>query len=281
MSKKFYILTFLILSATIVILSATYSKDSGSDEFISNSKTMEELKITYQDSDIYKVNYIKRLEEANKVEGKIINILNTSNKEVNYNLNIICEDCINKIYYSINNSKLELITNNIIYSNTLTSYGTKDDLDSLNIRFVSVEDYKEEIKVAINIVDKNIANASISSYVNINNKTYQVLGIYEDKVKLIAFTNEEEYLYENNYLSIEELLNTCNITNIIDIVNTDCWIKKQDNFWLKNRYTFNNNNINSNIGNYKGNEVIEINKDSLILNGNGTINSPYEVNYEG
>ena len=75
MKKRFYISIFIILSLTVVVLSATYSKDSGTSEYTSISKEVDNMKVTFENGELLSIDKVNKL-NAEELKGSNISIVN-------------------------------------------------------------------------------------------------------------------------------------------------------------------------------------------------------------
>ena len=132
MSKRFCISIFVILSLTVVVLSATYSKDSGTSEYTSINKNIDNLKVTFESGELLSIPKVDKL-SLDKVKGSNISIVNKNKDKVNVliELNYSGDE---EVYYSIDNAEMKLIVENAKEVVNLNAFGTEGDQKIFNIK---------------------------------------------------------------------------------------------------------------------------------------------------
>ena len=303
MRKRVYLSLFILLSLSIVLFSVSYSEKSGVVQYNNYEKSNKELKVIYENSNSFIVNKVAKLDDYENLDTSNINIINLNNKSVSYALKIDCKDCYNKVYYSTKNGEKELIKDNITYLGDLQKYGNKNDSVLLNVRFFSNEEYKDKLIVNIITIDSSSLNYFITSsdgtyekngkyiynknnnYIMFNDKLWRILDTDGDKVRIVNFGEQEKYNASNNYLTKEDLLNTFKEDNVNkdNFSNYDSWIKEIDEFWLKDKEFYEKGNIINGDDDILvvSNIVDSISSSLKVIKGDGTKDSPYEVEYEG
>ena len=303
MSKKFYITTFLILSLTIILFSVSYSKDSGFVQYNNFEIVNDGIKSIYENNNHYKVYKVSKIDDYENLEMGNINVINTSNKEVSFALQVECLDCLDKVYYSSKEGEKELIKNYVTYLSDLKKYGTDGDSIVLNMRFFSTEEYKDEIKVNIVPVSVDSLGYKILSsnntyykdgkyiyykndnFIKYNDGIYRIISSSKNKVRIVNFGNVEKYNDEYNYITVDDILNSFNQPNInLDNMNGyDSWIKEEGEFWISNKKYYKDASIVN--GNddilVKSTNILDIDSYLLVNKGDGSRNNPYEVQNEG
>ncbi len=209
---RFYIPLLIILSLSILILSLSYSKESGNTDFAATVVKEKGLKIVYASGTNLKnpvinmTNYMEATENA-------FSITNERNDDNFYELDIVCDDCFNKdYYYSIDGKEPVLITNRVLLEEDFSMYGSKNDHVSHSLRVFSPTkavniEYRikvidrKTIEYAINkdnsvvIEDNNYIfdDSSISNYVLINDDLYRIIKIKNDVVSCKAVDEDNEF----------------------------------------------------------------------------------------
>lgn len=301
MKKRFYISIFVILSLTVVVLSATYSKDSGTSEYTSINKEIDNLKVTFENGELLAIPKVEKL-SIDSVKGSNISIVNRNkgNTNVLIELNYSGTD---EVYYSINNSEMKLIIENAKEVVNLNAFGTDGDQKIFNLKVFSLKDTHDKVSINISTLEEGFLKFNLvnndqvykdkdgnyvyygkpNNYIKYNNKDYRIIGLINNKFKLISFNNNVEDFNENNsYLQFSDYLKTFNNREVdesnMDLFDT--WLKEYNNYWFKDGTVYIDNTLNTErIGQHIGNEVIEIDDYILLNGGDGSINNPYEVKY--
>ena len=301
MKKRFYISIFVILSLTVVVLSATYSKDSGTSEYTSINKEIDNLKVTFENGELLAIPKVEKL-SIDSVKGSNISIVNRNkgNTNVLIELNYSGTD---EVYYSINNSEMKLIIENAKEVVNLNAFGTDGDQKIFNLKVFSLKDTHDKVSINISTLEEGLLKFNLvnndqvykdkdgnyvyygkpNNYIKYNNKDYRIIGLINNKFKLISFNNNVEDFNENNsYLQFSDYLKTFNNREVdesnMDLFDT--WLKEYNNYWFKDGTVYIDNTLNTErIGQHIGNEVIEIDDYILLNGGDGSINNPYEVKY--
>ena len=301
MKRRFYVSIFVILTLTVVVLSATYSKDSGTSEYTSINKDIDNLKVTFETGELLNVVKVNKL-SSDSLKGSNISIVNKNKDKVNVlvELNYAGND---EVYYSFDNSKMKLIGENAKEVVSLNKFGTEGDQKLFNIKVFSLSDVNDKVDIKVSILKEGYLKYDVvnneqvykdnegnyiyygkpDNYINYNNNVYRIIGLFNNKFKLIRFYNVvEEYKDNNNYLNIKDFLKTFN-NREVDTSNMDLfesWLKDYNNYWFSDGTLFIDNVLNvEKIGLHYGNEVIELDDYILLNGGNGTYNNPYEVKY--
>lgn len=168
-------------------------------------------------------------------------------------------------------------------------FSKKDINDRVAIRVSSIqEDGLKYTMVNSNQVYKDgegnyIYYGKPNNYIKYNDSVYRIIGLINNKFKLVRFNESlEEYNENNNYITIRDFLRTFNNREVdesnMDLFDT--WLKEYNNYWFSDGDVFIDNTINiEKLGNHISNEVLELGDYVLLSNGDGTINNPYEVKY--
>ena len=303
MRKRFYIITFIIFTLTIVLFSVSYSKDSGEVQYTTFNTNKNNLKVIYENTNVFKVETVSKIDDFENLDANLVNVVNLSKKKVSYALYIMDDKAINKVYYSIKDGEKALIDDKIIYLGDLDKFGNANDAANLKLRFFSLEEYKDDIQIDIITINKDSLSYKIlakdsmynkdgvyyfyksDNYVKYNNVIYRMLSYDGKTIKMVNFGNEEKYNDKTNYLTKEDLFNTFNNDKVNEnnISEFDSWIKEEVEFWIKGKVFYSYNIF------YNGDDeilvktsnVTSIDGESIIVSGDGQKDSPYEVKYEG
>ena len=294
---RYYLSLILILSASIILLSTSYSKESGI--LLNNEITKEEIDnilITYSKSNIISPN-----------ESNYINITNKNNHPITYQIELLKKDTnTEEIYYELDNNDIKILKkNSIIIEEELSAYGTDKDTITHRINIQSNKNNKYVIKITetthlANVIKKDQVYENNNNYyyygdepnnyILINNKTYRILGIENNKIKLISNNNElKKYEEDNNYPTINDILNSIkeevNKYNINEyktyLTDESYWLKDEYNPYM-NYYFSSKNEIKTSYKNilHFTREIKYLDGNIKVEKGSGTKKEPYEVLYE-
>ena len=294
---RYYISLILILSASIILLSTSYSKESGI--LLNNSTTKEEInniQITYSKTNIINPN-----------EENYINIVNKNKHTVTYEIELLKkDDNTEEIYYQLDNNDIKVIKkNSVIIEEELSPYGTENDTIThrLNIQSNKNNKYIINIKETTrlnNIIKKDQTYEKNNNYYYYGNKPnnyllyeneiYQILGIENNKVKLISLRKElKEYEINNNYPTIQDILNSIKEDISKESITEYETYLLDESYWLKDEYNYYSNYYyardntfkisNKNILHFTK-EIKYIDGNIKVIKGSGTKEEPYEVEYE-
>lgn len=301
MNKRFYLSIFIILSLTIVVLSATYSKDSGTSEYTSINKDIDNLKVTFEHGELLNISKVNKL-NIDELSGSNVSIVNKNKNRTNVLIELNYSGS-NEVYYSIDNNTMKPIIENAKEVVSLNAFGTDGDQKIFNIKVFSLEETQEKVDVKIITLSETylkfylVNNEQVykdkdgnyifygnpNNYIRYENELYRIIGLINDKFKIIRFNDSsEEYKEDNKYLQISDFLKTFN-NREVDESNMDLfdsWLKEYNDFWFADGTVFVDNAINlEKRGLHKGEEVIELDDNILLSAGDGTFNNPYEVKY--
>ena len=237
---RFYVPLLIILSLSVLILSLSYSKESGNTDFAAAIIKESNLKIVYANGVELRSPVIK-LKDYMTATQYAFSITNEGKNTNYYELDIICEDCYdNGYYYSIDGKEPVLITNRVILEEDFGKYGSNNDHVSHTLRVFSPDKAVNNMKYRIRVINRE----SIEYAINKDNSV---------RVEDNKYTFSEEAT--SNYVLKDGAL-----YRITDIKNdmVSCMAVDENN-------------------ELKG---ITFNKKMKVLNGNGLLESPYEVDYE-
>ena len=134
MKNKFYLVIFCILSCSVLLLGMSYSKnsnDSMDTGLIEYSNEFFRVVYSHDDNLDTRDNNSLRVSLINKKQnstGYALYLQEKNNKEVS------------GVYYTINGEEY-VLTDNVIYLGSLSSYGTDGDTYMFDISLRSAEEY--------------------------------------------------------------------------------------------------------------------------------------------
>lgn len=307
MGKRFYVVLFSALCISLLLLGFSFSKESGTNDIRDTRETnAEDYRV------IYSNNQRLNTKDNNLVD---ISIINKSPKKNNFYLylNEINNTKYNDIYYSINNGIEHQLISDVIELGELNNFGSAKDYSQFTIKIRSINNNKYEFKLDVKTTNKNflenkIINSkniytdkennvrfygeNVNNYLIYNNETYRIIGVINNKIKIISNGNElgPYSPSENNYLTINDYVKSFAETDIEDyneIKQMKSWLSTETDFWLLDTiennayYASLDNGIATNPKkyNYYIRNTYELDKELLVINGDGTENNPYEVSY--
>lgn len=298
---KYFSSIFIILIMSIFFISLSYSKES--TNIINNtlSDNNDNLVITAS----LGTNFTLEDETTNN-----ISIINHNVDNISYYIILKAYNNLDNIYISIDSNPEEKYLDEIIYEGELSSYGTEGDYKYHDIKINAPEGTHFKIDVIkkqiITLKDQIIKNShvykennnyryyglNVNNYLTYNNKLYRIIGIIDNKVKLLSEQDyDSSYNTYLNYLSLEDYLKSFNnsIVTIDNSINYDSWLNTESPYWLQTPKDYINAYIYDNVSGiiltdkyytYPNRTTTDIESNLLIINGLGTIDKPYEVSYE-
>jgi len=295
---SYFLSLFIIFIVSIVFLSTSYSKESGT--LLNNSITKEEVDnivITYSNTNLITSN-----------SDNYISIVNKNNHPVSYQIELIkMDDSTEEIYYQLDNKDIKMLgKNNVILEEDLDSYGSDKDQVTHIINLSGSKSNKYIITLKESTIIKNVVSKDNNTYMkdgNIyyygedpnnyvlyNNELYRILGLENNVVKIISLNGElNTYQEDKSYPTLDDIYNTYKDDVNIDNIGDNKSFINSESFWLKDSYDENSNYY------YRKDNTIQVsNKDILHFNretkyikgylkiekGLGTIDEPYEVKDE-
>lgn len=310
MSKiKFYLSLLVIFSLSAILFGISYSKETGVSNYTSLVQVNDELKVAYNKGNEISIDKVIAKDEYEKAPIYSMGITNLSKEKATYVIDVVCYDCFsNNVYYSLDGSEPVLLTSRILLTDHINKYGKTNDYQSHGIRFFATDNYVGKIKFNVTKVDlSNLGDLiyqdkqvylndnsyryygeNVNNYLNYQGQRYRILGIIDDKIKIVSQNNiAGSYVTENNYLSLNDFLASFNNKEINkdNIANYSSWLKDgyywfNDTASLNRHYYLEGNQVSEdNDEAYHLNQVvIELPKDIKISSGNGSIDEPYEIN---
>ena len=298
---KYFSSLFIILIMSIFFVSLSYSKES--TNIINNNLSVNNDNIAITSS----------LGTDFTIEDETINnisIINHNNDNIPYSIILKAYDNQDNIYVSIDSNPKTKYIDEIIYEGELKAYGTEGDHKYHDIKITAPQGthFKiDVIKKQTLPLDKTIIKnfhvykennnyryygSNVNNYLTYNNKLYRIIGIIDNKIKLISEKdNDTPYNTYLNYLSIDDYLKSFNNSSVTidNSINYESWLNIEKPYWLQTPIDYLNVYVYDNVSgiiltnryyNYTNRTIINIEPDLLIINGNGTIDKPYEVSYE-
>lgn len=303
MGKRFYILLFVIMSASGLLLSLSYASESGrNDEVALAEINKDEYRVIFSNS--------KKVDtkDNNKIE---FGIINKSDEINNFALVLNSDDkVLDDLYYSINNGSKEPVTNGMINLGEVQAFGTEGDFNFYSIEISSNNDYEfnlDVLPVDVNLLSSYIKRSkqvyldsvgniryygeNVNNYLNYNNHLYRIIGIVDGKIKLLDTTDKGLGIFNvsDQYPSLDDYLSS--FTNrkleVNEVLNKRSWMTEIRDYWLVDNNSDNVYgatdtdgviSVMKNVGLYRRNVVI-LDDIYNVSNGDGTILHPYEVTY--
>lgn len=309
MKTKYYIVLFSAICLSALLLGFSYSKESGTNQetFLKETKD-DNFKVVSSNPEL------STLDE----DGTDISIVNRSKKESTIILHLERKEAEEEkdkkkidIYYSINNSEIKKLTDSDIVLGNLTNYGTENDHSTYNIKITSKSEEpiyynfrvdKKERKTLYETIESSPSiykdennniryyGVNVNNYIKYNNEVYRIVGIFNDKLRLISAIKDESN-YEiakntGNLLSVDDYLRSFATTRVEESTakSTNSWLREQQ-FWLLDEKENGAYVASAKLGIYTDNYnkshnnryIIEIEGNGYLNSGDGSINSPYEV----
>ena len=145
-NKRFIIVLFVIGCASILLLSVSFSKESGSNSFEHNSVLTDTLKVNYSRNNLLTL-------ENSYIEFSVIN---QKNSEVSYYVDINNkEDLLNReLYYIFDNGDKIKLNEDKIYIGKLASFGSDGDFVSHSLRIFSKDGEEFRIPVLVDVYEE-------------------------------------------------------------------------------------------------------------------------------
>ena len=299
-NKKFYFVIILVFSLSALLLGFSYSKESGTNnDALLISDNSSYYRIVYSEGNVLK---------TESMPSTLVSIINKSDSDVTYMVylnNKSDED----IYFSVDGAGEEKYNGGSILNVKLSKFGTEGDQVTFE---VTVRSDEGDVRVPIEIVASGkkyissyIKNSTqtykkndgsyyfygknVNNYIKYKNKSYQIVGLFNNKVELLSLDSLIGPFSENDtYLSAKEYLNTFNNyeVNEDNASNYDTWIDIPGSFWLSDVDEEDNACIVDNSGNVTTSKktfnnyrriVVEIDSNTPVIKGSGSITDPYEV----
>ena len=305
MGKRFYIVLFCVFSLSVVLLGLSYSKESG----VNN-----EIYLADNTNDTYRVIFDNdNLIDTGSNNTMTLSIINMKNEEFNYSIKLEELDDLKykDVYYTINNGEEIKLKDGVIELGTLNSYGSVGDQGTYQILIYSKCNALYNFKVSLNNKKINTLNYAITlseqtyidsdgnnryygtspnNYIKYNGVTYRIIGIIDGKVKVIS-EDKGLGIYDvtkGTYLTLNDYLKAFNNNDVTkdNVLNYDCWIENRG-FWLMDTVGEQAYYASMSYGvglsnkkvDYYIRYVYEIPQNSVVVAGDGSLNSPYEVTY--
>lgn len=308
MNKRFYVIVFLVLCVSVLLLGFSFAKESGTNNIITLAEEItNDYRIIYSNS-----NHLKT-DGNNTTDISLINKKNESEEYAIVFTELNDVDYKN-VYYRLDNGPTTLLENGTINLDVLAPYGSDGDHVLHKLSIYTRDNSSYNFKIGIKTVEKNIFTNFIkndsdvyldnegnyryygavvnNNYIKYNEEIYRIIGIIDGKIKLISeikglgvydttlgvYPTLKDYLYSfnNSMVNINNVLqfNTWMADSgywLLDEVGTDVYYASQKN----------GVGLTSKLVDYYLRYVVELEGDFILVNGDGSINSPYEVSYGG
>lgn len=305
MGKRFYIVLFCVFSLSVVLLGLSYSKESG----VNN-----EVYLADNTNDTYRVIFDNdNLIDTGSNNTMTLSIINMKNEEFNYSIKLKELDDLKykDVYYTINNGEEIKLKDDVIELGTLNSYGSLGDQGTYQILIYSKCNALYNFEVSLNNKKINTLNyvitlseqtyidsdgnnryygTSPNNYIKYNGVTYRIIGIVDGKVKVIS-EDKGLGIYDvtkGTYLTLNDYLKAFNNNDVTidNVLKYDSWIENRG-FWLMDTVGEQAYYASMSYGvglsnkkvDYYIRYVYEIPQNSVVVAGDGSLNSPYEVTY--
>lgn len=304
MSKKFYFVIFCVLMISVLLLGFSYSKESGKNDSIALAGVVsDKYRAIFSDGD--------RIDTSGN-STKDVSIINKSNELMGFKI-ILTE--INNVeykdvYYKINDGKEQRLINGIIELGELNKYGTNGDHLTYKLFIRSGSSEKYTFKLSVKENDKNILSnmiknskqvftdkngdiryfgTKVNNYIRYKEQTMRIIGIVSGKVKILSDPALlGVYDVNQNYPTLNDYLGSFNNKNVTieTVLQYTSWMSDRG-FWLEDvvsnqaYYASKFYGVGLSVKNvsYYIRNVYEIDVNSIIISGDGTLNSPFEVTY--
>ncbi len=301
MNRKYYIVLILILSVSVLLLGLSYSKDSSVNKYVNEYENYDRnLKIVSSDN---LSNIV-----LDDVVSRDISVTNKGSYETSLTIEVL-GGSLDNLYYQINNGEKEKIEDRVIYTEELSKLGDNGDHVSLNIKVFNennedktislkvaekVKLLQDKIKEDSNVYKDEIDNYRyygevVNNYANYNGEEYQIVGLINNNIVLIAKDKETSVYQDNeNYLTIYDYLASFNNSDVktYNARNYQTWLN--DSYWLLDTYgndmayyldggEISTKNKNTNLFARK---LVKLAIDTEFILGDGSQGNPYEVVYD-
>lgn len=305
MGKRFYVVLFCVLSLSVVLLGLSFAKESGTngDVYLADNTT-DNYRVVFDEDNLI---------DTGKSNTMTVSIINLKNEEFNYSvvLNEVDNLKYKDVYYTVNGSEESKLKDGVIELGTLSAYGNKGDQGTYEILIYSKCNALYNFEVSINNKKSNTLNYVIAlseqtyidgngnnryygvnpnNYIKYNGVIYRIIGIIDGKVKIIS-EDKGLGIYDitkGSYLTLEDYLGAYNDKNVNkdNVLEYDSWIENRG-FWLFDTVGEQAYYASTSYGiglsnkkvDYYIRYVYEIPQNSLVIAGDGSLNSPYEVSY--
>jgi hypothetical protein len=305
--KRIYIVLLCVFCISVVLLGFSFSKESGTNDL----SFLDEFETTQ-----YRVVFSPS-KKINTVNNKTILVSFTNKNDILSNVIVTLKEVndleYKNVFYKVNNGPEHLLVDNSFELGSLEAFGTDGDHKTFKLDVYTKDKteynfniYIGQEDVNLNTLKNNIMDSSqvytdskgnvrfygvdVNNYILYNNEKYRVIGIVDDKVKIISeIKGLGVYNTElGEYATLEDYFGTYNDVNVNsdNVLSYKSWINDRG-FWLldsqdKQAYF---GSASYGVGLYYKNTsyylryVYYIDGDTLLVSGDGTINNPYEVTY--
>ena len=299
MNKKFYFILIFVFAVSALLLGLSYSKDSGTDS---------DLKLIQNYDDYFRVVYSTNKvlnNDNNKIDFGITNITD-SNQD--YEIRLVGNGDT-PIYYKLDEEKEQTLNNEKIFTSSLTKKGTDGDYAMHTIEVLNENEFS--CKVLITVLDKSLKShlidskqvfidndgnyryfgANVDNYISVDGTTYRIIGLIGDKFRLVseAFTTSK-YVVESTYMDVNDYVLSFDKHDLKEdgTFGYESWLNIDYRFWLETDDGEESKMVDADVGvrtdvktkKHYQRIVREIEGNAIVLSGDGSLSSPYEVSYD-
>ena len=299
MSKKFYLLIIFVFATSALLLGMSYSKDSGNDMT---------LKLNQNYDDYFRVVYSTQQVLTNANNKIDFGITNITNENQNYVIKLVNKGNGN-VYYKLDDEEEKLLGKEIIFKSSLNANGTDGDYVMHRLTVNSDKDFR--VKVEIALLDTSLKGALLESdqvfiddkdnirfygekvdnYIKYGDSVYRLIGLINGKFRLVSEPmNTAKYDATASYLVLEDYLLSFDKHDVKEdnIIGYKSWMNVDYRFWIESDDLEYGKMVDADVGVRTDSKnkvhyqrfVKQISGDAVIVKGNGTIASPYEVSYD-
>lgn len=299
MSKKFYLIIIFVFALSALLLGMSYSKDSGNDlEFKLREKYDNNFRVVYSNDQVL-------TNSNNKIDFGITNITDTKQ---DYVIKLI-NNGKKKVYYVLDGDDERVLNDEIIFGSSLAKKGEDGDYVLHTLSVSGDEGFRVKVEVHLfdNSIEAYIKNSQevymdskdnyryygerAFNYVLVDDVEYQIVGLINDKVRLVSNISSypSSYNLDDEYLSLEDYLLSFNKEDLKeeDASKYKTWLDANKGYWLESDNENMKKYVGANVGvredfatrAYYKRVIKEIPADALIVGGEGSVSSPYEVSY--
>ena len=301
MSKRFYIEMFVIMIVSIVLLGLSYSKETGE---------MKELVLHETVSDQFRVVTLNDSVMNAENPSNYFNVVNKTQNETKYVVRLVEKNGKSyQVSASIDGGKASTITDGKIMEFTLKPYGSQGDQKGFSL-FLSINDSSESFdvvveEVKINFLKDVIMNdkqvyvdsnyhyhyygKNVQNYIRYDNQVYRIIGLGEEKIRLLSDTQGTTMYQTGDSPTLEDYLGSLDnhVVSLNDAYGKTSWMSETSDYWLNDADNLNAYYVIKDRGlstaemsrTFYYRKVISMEANAIIVKGNGTVESPYEVSY--
>ncbi len=298
--KRYYFVTIIVLSLSVLLLGLSYSKEAGTND---NSLLIQQV------NDNYRIVYSKDIVNTLDDNSVDISLVNKKNSNVSYALLLteIDNKIVKDVTYSFNNGEEKEVKTNFIKIGNLKKFGTNGDYFGGTLTLKANNDYSFKLKIveidettlydfvrlSEQVYTDNSGNnrfygEEVNNYITYNNQLMRIVGSFGGTIKLISteagYINYDKGVKE--YLNVNDYIASFNDGNV-NIENSNLYVSwlTKDNYWLSGSqddlvyYAFEGVKLGNRNLKKKARYIYELDGSTKIINGEGTLRNPLEVSY--